>query len=691
MAGNNNANQGQQDVNQLLQVRREKLANLQAAGQDPFQITKYDVTHHTSDVKEVYTAHEEKLLAGRVAPSTEGLEEADAREVVKQEYEARRAIMDASPIEVSIAGRMMFKRVMGKASFANIQDLKGSIQIYVARDSIGEDLYATFKKSDIGDIWGVKGYAFRTKTGEISIHAEEMTLLSKSLQILPEKFHGLTDTDMRYRQRYIDLIMNQESKEVFIKRSKIIKEIRNFLADRDFMEVETPMLVANAGGAAARPFETHYNALNEDVKLRISLELYLKRLIVGGLERVYEIGRVFRNEGVDTRHNPEFTLMELHQAYTDYEGMMELTESMFRYLAEKVCGSTKISYNGVEIDLGKPFARLTMNDAIKKYTGIDFDQVPDDAAAKKLADEHHIAYEERHKKGDIINLFFEEYCEKELIQPTFIMDHPIEISPLTKKKPSDPTKVERFELFCNTWEMCNAYSELNDPIDQRERFAAQDANAAAGDDEAEHTDEDFLNALEIGMPPTGGIGYGIDRLVMLLTDSQAIRDVLLFPTMKSLDSDKKASKSSEGDAAEAANDNNGFFTANEKIDFSNVKVEPLFEEAVDFDTFSKSDFRAVKVKECVAVPKSKKLLQFTLDDGTGTDRTILSGIHAYYEPEELVGKTLIAITNLPPRKMMGIESCGMLLSAVNNLKDSEDEELHLLMVDNHIPAGAKLY
>ena len=691
MAGNNNANQGQQDVNQLLQVRREKLANLQAAGQDPFQITKYDVTHHTSDVKEVYTAHEEKLLAGRVAPSTEGLEEADAREVIKQEYEARRAIMDASPIEVSIAGRMMFKRVMGKASFANIQDLKGSIQIYVARDSIGEDLYATFKKSDIGDIWGVKGYAFRTKTGEISIHAEEMTLLSKSLQILPEKFHGLTDTDMRYRQRYIDLIMNQESKEVFIKRSKIIKEIRNFLADRDFMEVETPMLVANAGGAAARPFETHYNALNEDVKLRISLELYLKRLIVGGLERVYEIGRVFRNEGVDTRHNPEFTLMELYQAYTDYEGMMELTESMFRYLAEKVCGSTKISYNGVEIDLGKPFARLTMNDAIKKYTGIDFDQVPDDAAAKKLADEHHIAYEERHKKGDIINLFFEEYCEKELIQPTFIMDHPIEISPLTKKKPSDPTKVERFELFCNTWEMCNAYSELNDPIDQRERFAAQDANAAAGDDEAEHTDEDFLNALEIGMPPTGGIGYGIDRLVMLLTDSQAIRDVLLFPTMKSLDSDKKASKSSEGDAAEAANDNNGFFTANEKIDFANVKVEPLFEEEVDFDTFSKSDFRAVKVKECVAVPKSKKLLQFTLDDGTGTDRTILSGIHAYYEPEERVGKTLIAITNLPPRKMMGIESCGMLLSAVNNLKDSEDEELHLLMVDNHIPAGAKLY
>ena len=684
MAGQNNGKQGgqQQDVNQLLKVRREKLANLQEAGQDPFQITKYDVTHHTSDVKELYNAHEEKLLAGRPAVNTDGMDEAAAREAVKADYEERRSIMDADPVHVSIAGRMMFKRVMGKASFANIQDLKGSIQIYVARDAIGEDLYATFKKSDIGDIWGVKGYAFRTKTGEISIHAEEMTLLSKSLQILPEKFHGLTDTDMRYRQRYIDLIMNQESKEVFVKRSKILKEIRNFLADRDFMEVETPMLVANAGGAAARPFETHYNALNEDVKLRISLELYLKRLIVGGLERVYEIGRVFRNEGVDTRHNPEFTLMELYQAYTDYEGMMELTESMFRYLAEKVCGSTKISYNGVEIDLGKPFARLTMNDAIKKYTGIDFDQVPDDAAAKKLADEHHIAYEERHKKGDIINLFFEEYCEKELIQPTFIMDHPIEISPLTKKKPSDPTKVERFELFCNTWEMCNAYSELNDPIDQRERFATQDANAAAGDDEAEHTDEDFLNALEIGMPPTGGIGYGIDRLVMLLTDSQAIRDVLLFPTMKSLDADKKANKTSEAAPAEAEK-------TVEKIDFSKVKVEPLFEEMVDFDTFSKSDFRAVKVKACEAVKKSKKLLQFTLDDGTGTDRTILSGIHAYYEPEELVGKTLIAITNLPPRAMMGIESCGMLLSAIH--EEEGEEKLHLLMVDNHIPAGAKLY
>ena len=684
MAGQNNGKQGgqQQDVNQLLKVRREKLANLQEAGQDPFQITKYDVTHHTSDVKELYNAHEEKLLAGRPAVNTDGMDEAAAREAVKADYEERRSIMDADPVHVSIAGRMMFKRVMGKASFANIQDLKGSIQIYVARDAIGEDLYATFKKSDIGDIWGVKGYAFRTKTGEISIHAEEMTLLSKSLQILPEKFHGLTDTDMRYRQRYIDLIMNQESKEVFVKRSKILKEIRNFLADRDFMEVETPMLVANAGGAAARPFETHYNALNEDVKLRISLELYLKRLIVGGLERVYEIGRVFRNEGVDTRHNPEFTLMELYQAYTDYEGMMELTESMFRYLAEKVCGSTKISYNGVEIDLGKPFARLTMNDAIKKYTGIDFDQVPDDAAAKKLADEHHIAYEERHKKGDIINLFFEEYCEKELIQPTFIMDHPIEISPLTKKKPSDPTKVERFELFCNTWEMCNAYSELNDPIDQRERFAAQDANAAAGDDEAEHTDEDFLNALEIGMPPTGGIGYGIDRLVMLLTDSQAIRDVLLFPTMKS-----------QGTAKNEANNVAQAKTVSEKpvekIDFSKVEIEPLFKDEVDFETFSKSDFRAVKVKECVAVPKSKKLLQFTLDDGTGVERTILSGIHAFYEPEELVGKTLIAITNLPPRAMMGIESCGMLLSAIH--EEEGEEKLHLLMVDDHIPAGAKLY
>ena len=679
---NNNKGGQQQDVNQLLKVRREKLQNLQEAGKDPFQITKYNVTHHSSDVKELYNAHEAEILGDRKAPDVEGLDDAAKREVINNDYNERREIMDAKPIEVSIAGRMMFKRVMGKASFCNIQDLKGNIQVYVARDNIGEDSYADFKKSDIGDIYGVKGFAFRTKTGEISIHAEEITLLSKSLQILPEKFHGLTDTDTRYRQRYVDLIMNQESKEVFIKRSQILKEIRNFLAGRDFMEVETPMLVSNAGGAAARPFETHYNALNEDVKLRISLELYLKRLIVGGLERVYEIGRVFRNEGVDTRHNPEFTLMELYQAYTDYEGMMELTESMFRYLAEKVCGSTKISYNGVEIDLGKPFARMTMIDAIKKYAGVDFDQVPDDAAAKKLADEHHIEYEERHKKGDIVNLFFEEYCEKELIQPTFIMDHPIEISPLTKKKPSDPTKVERFELFCNTWEMCNAYSELNDPIDQRERFAAQDANAAAGDDEAEHTDEDFLNALEIGMPPTGGIGYGIDRLVMLLTDSQAIRDVLLFPTMKTLnDVNKKndvKSKAAEEVKAEP-----------EKIDFSKVKIEPLFEEMVDFDTFSKSDFRAVKVKECVAVPKSKKLLQFTLDDGTGTDRTILSGIHSFYEPEELVGKTLIAITNLPPRAMMGIDSCGMLLSAIH--EEEGEEKLHLLMVDDHIPAGAKLY
>ena len=641
-------NNNQQDLNQLLQVRYDKLHELQENGKDPFVITKYDVTNHSTDIIDNFET------------------------------------MEGKP--VSIAGRMMFKRVMGKASFCNIQDLKGRIQVYVARDNIGEEIYKDFKKSDIGDIWGVKGYAFRTKTGEISIHAEEMTLLSKSLQILPEKFHGLTDTDMRYRQRYIDLIMNQESKEVFIKRSKILKEIRNFLADRDFMEVETPMLVSNAGGAAARPFETHYNALNEDVKLRISLELYLKRLIVGGLERVYEIGRVFRNEGVDTRHNPEFTLMELYQAYTDYEGMMELTESMFRYLAEKVCGSTKISYNGIEIDLGKPFTRMTMNDAIKKYTGIDFDTVADDAAAKKLAEEHHIAYEERHKKGDIINLFFEEFCEKELIQPTFIMDHPIEISPLTKKKPSDPTKVERFELFINTWEMCNAYSELNDPVDQRERFAAQDANAAAGDDEAEHTDEDFLNALEIGMPPTGGIGYGIDRLVMLLTDSAAIRDVLLFPTMKSLDGVNK--KNDVNNTASEAPEKNVKIES-EKIDFSNVKIEPIFEEMVDFDTFSKSDFRAVKILACEAVPKSKKLLKFTLDDGERKDRVILSGIHEYYEPEELVGKTAIAIVNLPPRKMMGIDSEGMLISAVH--EEDGHEGLNLLMVDDHIPAGAKLY
>ena len=676
----------QQDTNRLLQVRRDKLAELQAAGKDPFEITKYDVTNHSEDVKETYIAHEAELLAGRPTPDVEGLDDEQKKEVLANDYNERRAIMDGSPIHVSIAGRMMFKRVMGKASFCNIQDLKGNIQVYVARDQIGEESYADFKKSDIGDIYGVKGYAFRTKTGEISIHAEEMTLLSKSLQILPEKFHGLTDTDMRYRQRYVDLIMNQESKAVFIKRSQILKEIRNFLAGRDFMEVETPMLVSNAGGAAARPFETHYNALNEDVKLRISLELYLKRLIVGGLERVFEIGRVFRNEGVDTRHNPEFTLMELYQAYTDYEGMMELTESMFRYLAEKVCGSTKISYNGIEIDFGKPFERLTMNDAIKKYTGIDFDQVADDAEAKKLADENHIAYEDRHKKGDIINLFFEEFCEEKLIQPTFIMDHPIEISPLTKKKPSDPSKVERFELFINTWEMCNAYSELNDPIDQRERFAAQDANAAAGDDEAEHTDEDFLNALEIGMPPTGGIGYGIDRLVMLLTDSQAIRDVLLFPTMKSLDGVNK--KNDVNNTASEAPEKN-VKTESEKIDFSNVKIEPIFEKMVDFDTFAKSDFRAVKILACEAVPKSKKLLKFTLDDGERKDRVILSGIHEYYEPEELVGKTAIAIVNLPPRKMMGIDSEGMLISAVH--EEDGHEGLNLLMVDDHIPAGAKLY
>ena len=683
---NNNKGGQQQDVNQLLKVRREKLQNLQEAGKDPFQITKYNVTHHSSDVKELYNAHEAEILGDRKAPDVEGLDDAAKREVINNDYNERREIMDAKPIEVSIAGRMMFKRVMGKASFCNIQDLKGNIQVYVARDNIGEDSYADFKKSDIGDIYGVKGFAFRTKTGEISIHAEEITLLSKSLQILPEKFHGLTDTDTRYRQRYVDLIMNQESKEVFIKRSQILKEIRNFLAGRDFMEVETPMLVSNAGGAAARPFETHYNALNEDVKLRISLELYLKRLIVGGLERVYEIGRVFRNEGVDTRHNPEFTLMELYQAYTDYEGMMELTESMFRYLAEKVCGSAMISYNGTVIDMAKPFERISMIDAVKKYAGVDFAEVKTDEEAKALADEHHVEYEERHKKGDILNLFFDEFCEEKMIQPTFVTDHPIEISPLTKKNPEDPNYVERFELYVYGREMCNAYSELNDPIDQRERFAAQEEAFAAGDEEANHTDEDFLNALEIGMPPTGGIGYGIDRLVMLLTDAQAIRDVLLFPTMKSLDGVNK--KNDVNNTASEAPEKN-VKTESEKIDFSKVKVEPLFEEFVDFDTFSKSDFRAVKVKECVAVPKSKKLLQFTLDDGTGTDRTILSGIHSFYEPEELVGKTLIAITNLPPRAMMGIDSCGMLLSAIH--EEEGEEKLHLLMVDDHIPAGAKLY
>ena len=676
-------NNGQeQDVNQLRKVRREKLADLQQNGKDPFQITKFNQTHHSLEVKSLYEAHEAELLKDHQTPDVEGMNEEQAKEVLKKDYEERRSIMDANPIHVSIAGRMMFKRVMGKASFCNIQDLQGSIQVYVARDAIGTDSYTDFKRSDIGDIFGLEGFAFRTRTGEISIHAEKMTLLSKSLQILPEKFHGLTDTDTRYRQRYVDLIMNPESKETFIKRSKIIKEIRNFLDGRGFMEVETPMLVSNAGGAAARPFETHYNALNEDVKLRISLELYLKRLIVGGLERVYEIGRVFRNEGVDTRHNPEFTLMELYQAYTDYEGMMELTESMFRYLAEKVCGSAVISYNGTVIDMAKPFERISMIDAVKKYAGVDFAEVKTDEEAKALADEHHVEYEERHKKGDILNLFFDEFCEEKMIQPTFVTDHPIEISPLTKKNPEDPNYVERFELYVYGREMCNAYSELNDPIDQRERFAAQEEAFAAGDEEANHTDEDFLNALEIGMPPTGGIGYGIDRLVMLLTDAQAIRDVLLFPTMKSLDADKKTAKT-ETKAVETAPEKE------EVIDFSKVKVEPLFEEFVDFDTFSKSDFRAVKVKECIAVPKSKKLLQFTLDDGTGTDRTILSGIHVFYEPEELVGKTLIAITNLPPRAMMGIESCGMLLSAIH--EEEGEEKLHLLMVDNHIPAGAKLY
>ena len=678
----NNQPQQEQDVNQLLKVRREKLAALQEAGKDPFKITKFDQTHHTDEAKELYTAHEEKLLAGHVTPSVEGMDEAQAREVLNADYNERRAIMDAEPIMVSIAGRMMFKRVMGKASFCNIQDLKGTIQVYVAKDAIGEESYADFKKSDIGDIYGIKGYVFRTKTGEISIHAVEMTMLSKSLQILPEKFHGLTDTDTRYRQRYVDLIMNADSKEVFIKRSRIIKEIRKFLDGRNFMEVETPMLVSNAGGAAARPFDTHYNALDEDVKLRISLELYLKRLIVGGLERVYEIGRVFRNEGVDTRHNPEFTLMELYQAYTDYEGMMELTESMFRYLAEAVLGTTKFKYNGIELDFGKPFERITMTDCIKKYAGVDFDAVATDEEAKALAREHHIEFEDRHTKGDIVNLFFEEYCEKNLIQPTFVTDHPLAISPLTKKRPDDPNKVERFELFINTWEMCNAYSELNDPIDQRERFAAQDAAFEAGDEEANHTDEDFLNALSIGMPPTGGIGYGIDRLVMLLTDSQAIRDVLLFPTMKSLDSDKKANKTSQAATAAAEK-------AAEKVDFSNVKIEPIFEEMVDFDTFAKSDFRAVKILACEAVPKSKKLLKFTLDDGERKDRVILSGIHEYYEPEELVGKTAIAIVNLPPRKMMGIDSEGMLISAVH--EEDGHEGLNLLMVNDRIPAGAKLY
>ncbi len=706
-------NQNNQDTNQLLKVRREKLAALQEAGKDPFVITKYDQTHHTDEARDIYIAHETELLAGRKEPDVEGLDEEAAKAAVTADYNERRAIMDASPIEVSLAGRMMFKRVMGKASFCNIRDLKGDIQVYVARDSIGEDSYADFKKSDIGDIYGVKGYMFRTKTGEISVHAESMTMLSKSLQILPEKFHGLTDTDMRYRQRYVDLTMNLEVREAFIKRSKIISAIRTYLAGEKFIEVETPMLVSNAGGAAARPFETHFNALDEDFRLRISLELYLKRLIVGGLERVYEIGRVFRNEGLDTRHNPEFTLMELYQAYTDYHGMMELTENMYRYVAQEVLGTTKFSYNGVEIDFGKPFEVLSMVDGVKKYAGIDWNEVETLEQAQALAKERGIEYEPHHKKGDILSLFFEEYVEEHLIQPTFVIDHPIEISPLTKKKPGNPDYVERFELFINGWEMANAYSELNDPIDQRERFALQDANAELGDEEAQHTDEDFLNALEIGMPPTGGIGYGIDRLCMLLTDSAAIRDVLLFPTMKSIGGEKPAPAKDEVkeavDAAKTAFEgalNAGAIAAaaigselaakvEEKLaslgvtDFSKVKIEPLFEEEVDFDTFSKSDFRAVKVKACEAVKKSEKLLQFTLDDGTGTDRTILSGIHKFYEPEELIGKTLIAITNLPPRKMMGIDSCGMLLSAIH--EEEGEEKLHLLMVDNHIPAGAKLY
>ena len=636
--------QQNKDTNELIKVRRQKLADLQAAGKNPFEIMKYDVTHHSKEIKDNF-----------------------------EELEGK---------EVAVAGRLMFKRVMGKASFCNVQDLQGGIQAYVARDEIGVESYQDFKKMDIGDIVGIKGKVFATKTGEKSIHAEEVILLSKSLKPLPEKFHGLTDTDTRYRQRYVDLIMNEESKEVFIKRSKIISKIRSYLDGQEFMEVETPMLVSNAGGASARPFETHYNALSEDVKLRISLELYLKRLIVGGLEKVYEIGRVFRNEGVDTRHNPEFTLMELYQAYTDYHGMMDLTENLYRYLAEEVCGGTKIQYKDFEIDLGKPFERITMVDAVKKYSGVDFKEIKTLEEARAAAEEHHVEYEERHKRGDILNLFFEEFVEDKLIQPTFVMDHPVEISPLTKRKPEDPDYVERFEFFMNGWEMANAYSELNDPIDQRERFKAQEELLAQGDEEANTTDEDFLNALEIGMPPTGGIGFGIDRMVMLLTNSTAIRDVLLFPTMKSLDADKKSAKS-ENSTSTAAPEKE------EVVDFSKVKVEPLFEEFVDFDTFSKSDFRAVKVKACEAVKKSKKLLQFTLDDGTGTDRTILSGIHAYYEPEELVGKTLIAITNLPPRAMMGIESCGMLLSAIH--EEEGEEKLHLLMVDNHIPAGAKLY
>ena len=657
MAGEQNQARTQEELNHVLQARRDKLAELQASGKDPFQVTKYDQTHHSTEIRENY-----EELEGKV---------------------------------VSVAGRMMFKRVMGKASFCNLQDLKGRIQVYVARDSIGEEAYKDFKKLDIGDIIGVKGTVFTTKTGEISIHATEVTLLSKSLQVLPEKFHGLTDTDVRYRQRYVDLIMNEDVKETFIKRSKIISAIRRYLDGQGFMEVETPILVANAGGAAARPFGTHFNALDEDVKLRISLELYLKRLIVGGLERVYEIGRVFRNEGVDTRHNPEFTLMELYQAYTDYHGMMDLTENLYRFVAQEVLGTTKIVYNGIEMDLGKPFERITMVDAVKKYSGVDFNQIHTVKEARAAAKEHHVEYEERHKRGDILNLFFEEFVEEHLIQPTFVMDHPIEVSPLTKKKPDNPEHVERFEFFMNGWEMANAYSELNDPIDQRERFAAQEELFAQGDEEANHTDEDFLNALMVGMPPTGGIGFGIDRMVMLLTNSSAIRDVLLFPTMKSLggsESSKKADSAATVQAAsgaEAATAGTSAAVPQIHLDLSKLKIEPLFEDFVDFDTFSKSDFRVVKIKECVAVPKSKKLLQFTLDDGSGKDRTILSGIHEYYQPEELVGKTCVAITNLPPRKMMGIDSEGMLISAVYEYDGREG--LNLLMLDDGIPAGAKLY
>ena len=675
----------EQDINHLLKVRREKLAELQQNGRDPFQITKFDQTHHSLEVKGLYEAHESELLKDRQEPNVEGMDEEQAKEALKKDYEERRNIMDANPIHVAIAGRMMFKRVMGKASFCNIQDLQGSIQVYVARDAIGTESYADFKKSDIGDIFGVEGFAFRTRTGEISIHAEKVTLLSKSLQILPEKFHGLTDVDTRYRQRYVDLIMNTESKDTFIKRSKILSAIRKYLSGEGFMEVETPMLVQNAGGAAARPFETHFNALNEDLKLRISLELYLKRLIVGGLEKVYEIGRVFRNEGLDTRHNPEFTLMELYQAFTDYHGMMDLTENLYRFVAQEVLGTTQIVYKGIPMDLGKPFERITMVDAVKKYAGVDWNEVETLEQARELAKEHHIEFEERHKKGDILNLFFEEFVEEHLLQPTFVMDHPVEISPLTKKKPENPEYVERFEFFMNGWEMANAYSELNDPIDQRERFKAQEELLAQGDDEANTTDEDFMNALEIGMPPTGGIGFGIDRMCMLLTGAEAIRDVLLFPTMKSLDAKKgegKAEKAVENAAVAEEK-------VAEKIDFSNVKIEPLFEEMIDFDTFAKADFRAVKILECEAVPKSKKLLKFTLDDGTDRKRTILSGIHEYYEPEDLIGKTAIAIVNLPPRKMMGIDSEGMLISAVH--EEDGHEGLNLLMVNDRIPAGAKLY